>query len=211
MFSRKIALGLIALTLSLVTVLLPTTNAFSQDSPPVESPNTSQAELIVRDRGNIAINEVKFTRVDYVGQCPGNAYLPAKLEAQFVSHNTPPAANRRVVIKNVSKGLASDPYPFTDREYSHDRYSEGFGIRINYEHNSRNFSMIGGNNQLEYAIIDANKNPIEQGSFAVQVSINDRGTIQRDMICRDEFKCEIERRDDRENRICRTLTTCNCP
>lgn len=210
-FVRKILFGVVVLTLSLVTVLWQTTNAFSQDSPQPETQDTSHAELIVRDRGNIAVNQVRFTRIEYAGQCPGTAYVPSKLEAQFVSHRTPPAANRRVVIKNVSKGLESDPYPFTDREYNRDRYSESFDIRINYKHTSRNFSMIGGENQLEYAIMDANKTPIEQGNFAVQVSINDRGVIQRDMVCRDEFKCEIERRDDREDRICRTLTTCNCP
>lgn len=200
---KILILSLIALTLSIFIAFIPKIAAFSQE------PN--QAEILVRDRGGITVNQATFNRIEYVGQCPGVAYIPSELEAQFVSQTTPPAPGRRVIARNVTKGINSDPYPFTDREYDEGRYSEGFDIQIGYNHSQRNFSVINGENQLEYEIKEANGNSVERGMFLFQVSVNDQGLFARDAICREEWNCTDEQRGDRKDRICRPFRTCQCP
>jgi hypothetical protein len=202
-FKKIVVLSLVALVLPLLTLFWQTTTAFSQE--------TTQAEIVVRDRGGIAVNQVNFNRVEYVGQCSGLVYVPSELRAQFVSNTTPPASGRRAIVRNVTKGINSNPYPFTDREYSQGRYSEGFDIQIGYEHNQRDFSVIVGENQLEYEIKESNGNIIERGTFPIQVSVNDQGIFAREAICREEWNCTEEQHGDRKDRICHPLRTCQCP
>jgi hypothetical protein len=193
----------IPLILSILVLVFQASPLFSQQS--------ESAEILVKERGGIALNQANFNRVEYVGQCAGAAYLPSKVSAQFVSNTTPPAVGRRALIRNVTEGISSDPYPFTDREYERDRYSEGFTLQIGYNHSQQDFSVINGENQLEYEIKEANGDLVERGTITLQVSVNEQGVFPRDAICREEWQCTNERRDNRTDRICRTHRSCQCP
>ena len=192
-----------ALILTVVILVFHQQPTFSQPS--------NSAEILVKDSGGISVNQASFTRVEYVGQCTGETYVPSKIAAQFVSNTTPPASGRRAIIRNVTRGMNSDPYPFTDREYNSGRYSEGFNLQIGYSHSQRDFSVINGENQLEYEIKENNGNIAERGTIDLQVSIGDEGIFSRNSVCREEWQCVDERRDDRTDRVCRTHRICECP
>ncbi|MDY6785991.1 MAG: hypothetical protein SW833_26165 [Cyanobacteriota bacterium] len=197
---------LLGLSTLILTIFL---LAFHQQ--PTFSQSSNSAEILVKDRGGIAINRAHFSRVEYVGQCTGETYVPSKLAAQFVSNTTPPASGRRAIIRNITRGMNSNPYPFTDREYSSGSYSEGFDLQIGYSHSQRDFSVINGENRLEYEIKESNGNITERGTINLQVSIDDEGVFSRNSICREEWQCVDERRDDRDDRVCRTNRICTCP
>ncbi|MBD2580368.1 hypothetical protein [Oscillatoria sp. FACHB-1406] len=197
------SMGLLAVLFSIAIAFFPQFTAISQTG--------AQAEILVRDRGGILSNRASFDRVQYVGQCSGVTYVPGELRAQFVSATTPPAPGLRALLRNATRGIGGDTLPFTDREYDEGRYSEGFDLKIDYEHNQRNFSVITGTNEIEYEIKQGNNNVLESGKITLEVSVNDRGFIQRDAVCSEDWKCTDETRGDRKDRICRPFNSCSCP
>jgi hypothetical protein len=178
------------------------------------------AELQVRSRTGYQTNRVEFRRVEYVGQCPGIDITSGTLRGEFISEETPPAPGRRVRIQNVTRGMSGDPYPFTDREYSRGNASEAFEFGIDDRHRGQTFSVLAGENELEYEIYQDNR-VIEEGTFAIDVAINDVGVFPRAAICSDSVQCREEeivcgknddgsrRRGTRER--CFTVTDCECP
>ena len=61
--------------------------------------------------GNAEINSFIIPEVVYTGECPGR-----KLESQsalFFSNTTATAADRRVIITNITRGLKRDPLPYS--------------------------------------------------------------------------------------------------
>src|SRR5919199_698620 len=83
----------------------------------VSAQQTNEAQFRVKNENAFNINLIQFKRVEYVGVCPGNAITPDSQSARFVSSKTPPGPNRRVMIKNVTDGMETNPYPYTDRGY----------------------------------------------------------------------------------------------
>lgn len=189
--------------------------------------NAEGAELQVKNGNTYDINAIFFKRAEYVGQCPGTGITPGVVKARFVSRATPTAPKRRVTIKNTTEGISTDPYPFTDREYAKSEYSQGFDISFGDKHKGRTFSVLEGENNLEYEIRDREK-VVELGSITAEVSVEDLGVFSRDVVCEDKVVCKDEtyydydddddksmnrkpRRRERTRRVCRTVNECNCP
>ena len=176
--------------------------------------NETGARLIVLNGNAADTNLIKFQQTEYVGQCPGTSISSGSRRGQFVSSSTPPAPNRRVIIRNVTEGMNSDPYPYTDREYDKSRYSEGFSLYPGTSHDQQNFSVLKGENKFEYEIRENDK-VIEQSSFTAQVSIKDQGVFSRESICEEKLTCYDRERDcnNRKDKyqICHPTTSCTCP
>lgn len=182
--------------------------------------SANAAELRVRTQAGYQTNQIEFRRVEYVGQCPGIILSSGTLRGQFVSETVPPASGRRVIIRNVTEGMKSDPYPYSDREYSEGQYSEGFEFGIDDRHRTQTFSVLEGENKFEYEIREKDR-VIEQGSFTAGVIVKDVGVFPRDTICSNQLECRDEsvdcgtnkdgsrRRGKRER--CYTTTNCRCP
>ncbi len=190
--------------------------ALGVNAQPSETKVEASVGKVIVINGNRAdTNLATFTRTDYVGQCPGSVIVSGGRSTQFVSSSAPPAPNRRVIVRNVTEGMNSNPYPYTDREYDKGRYSEGFSLFPGNSHDEQTFAVLEGENQLEYQIREGDR-PIEQGSFTISVSITDTGTFSRNTICEETLRCEDVYRDcsngGRGNRRqCYPTTTCKCP
>jgi hypothetical protein len=108
------------------------------------------------------LNKGSIKEIEYEGECPGRESGVKK--AWFTSTKTPPAPKRRVVVKNVTRGVESNPYPYTDREYEKGRSSEKTEMAFGTNHRGSYLSVIDGENQFEYEIKENNK-VIDSGSF----------------------------------------------
>lgn len=206
---RKLKRTTFALTIALAFVLACVLTA-----------DADGAMVQVKNENTYETNVVQFSRVEYVGQCPGISYSPDKIRARFISPSTLPAPKRRVTLKNVTEGMNSDPYPYTDREYSKGQYSEGFDFSFGDKHKGRTFSVLRGENKFEYAIREGEA-ILEQGTFTADVSVKDLGVFKRGVICSDREICHDETDDDDRDRhghkrnhtrrICHTVNECKCP
>jgi hypothetical protein len=175
------------------------------------------AQFRVKNENSFHINLIQFKRVEYIGQCPGTAFFPDSQKARFVSSKTPPSPNRRVTIKNVTDGMETDPYPYTDRSYNKGEFSEDFGFKLGNSHKTKTFSVLEGENKLLYEIKE-NDLVIEQGSLTAQVSIQDLAISPRQKNCEDEVKCyKTSDCHDRKGRArdcrqeCFSIQKCSCP
>jgi hypothetical protein len=154
-------------------------------------------------------NMGRITDTIFEGDCPGEK--AGDIKARFYSTGTPPAAGRRVMIRNVSRGLSGDEAPFTDRSYSDGRTSESTSVQFGTRHGLRHFAVLEGQNNLEYVIKQGDSTILEQGAFAIQISRSER-TRNRSAICKDEKYCsgsENTPLDQCEN--VRTRSRCYCP
>lgn len=133
--------------------------------PPLMAQFTPEAGWIVR--GQQELNYIPITEIKYDGECPGKEDNPSQ-DVWFYSSQTTPAPGRRVVVRNVTRGLASDPYPYTDREYEEGRQSERARMTFGTEHRGQYFVALDGENQFEYEI-KQNDLVIESGSFTAVV------------------------------------------
>lgn len=145
----------------------------------------------------------------YHGECPGEKQ--GNLKARFYSTATPPAPGRRVVVRNVSRGLTGDTAPFTDRDYSKGNASETTSVELATKHQLTHFSMLEGTNNLEYEIKQSDSTVVERGSFTAQLS-RDEKSRTRNAICSDEKYC----RDSENTPLdkCENVSTrsrCYCP
>lgn len=179
---------------------------------------TTPAFFRVSNASSSDINLIQFKRADYVGQCPGTGFSPNVISARFASTKTPPAPNRRVVIQNVTPGMETDPYPYTDRSYDRGELSEDFELRVSKEHKTRSFSVLEGENKFSYQIKE-NEQVIEEGSFTAQVSIQNLGVFSREAICEEKLECrnnsDCYDRDGKRKRSgdqrCYKTRSCHCP
>ncbi|MDF5736051.1 MAG: hypothetical protein PUQ00_10405 [Nostoc sp. S13] len=112
--------------------------------------------------GSRELNKASIQEIEYDGECPGKD--SGSIKAWFTSSKTHPASKRRVVVKNVTRGLESDPYPYTDREYQKGKSSEGTQIAFGTKHRGSNFVVMEGENEFQYEIKE-NKKVIDSGSF----------------------------------------------
>jgi len=155
-----------------------------------QQPAASTEKIQVRKGENFEVNFIRFDRVQYAGECPGLEIRDAG-KVKFISSTMPPAPGRRVLIRNVTRGINDDPFPFTDREYDEGQYSEAFIFGLNSRHRGRRFSVLEGENHFTYEIKENDK-VIEAGSFIAQVSIQDVGTKVRNRICQSEWQCQLD-------------------
>ncbi|WP_293077099.1 hypothetical protein [Moorena sp. SIO3H5] len=119
--------------------------------------------------GSRELNQTEIHEIDYVGECPG--YSSSYREARFTSITTPPARKRRVIVRNITRGVASDPYPYTDREYDHGRSSEGTRMSFGTRHDSKEFHVLDGENTFEYEIKERDR-VLESGVFTAVIKRN---------------------------------------
>ena len=122
------------------------------------------------------LNKASIKEIEYEGECPGTDSGSKK--AWFTSSKTPPAPKRRIVVKNVTRGLESNPFPYTDREYDKGRSSESTQMAFGTNHRGSYLSVIAGENQFEYAIKENNK-VIDSGSFTAVIA-KERDVRRRD-------------------------------
>ncbi|NEP01688.1 MAG: hypothetical protein F6K58_24145 [Symploca sp. SIO2E9] len=117
--------------------------------------------------GSRKLNSTSIRATQYTGECPG--FEETYQEARFTSKTVPTARKRRVVIRNISIGVDSDPYPYTDREYDQGRLSEATRVRFDTHHSDRYFHVLEGKNDFEYEIKQG-KVIIESGSFTAFIN-----------------------------------------
>ncbi len=191
---------------------------FSADFSLPESTPSAKFFIENQDTYNSS-NTLEFNRVKYVGQCPGTAFEPPSIKAYFMSNSTPPAPGRRVIIRNVTKQVYHDSFPYTDREYDHGQSSEGFDFKLNFRQHDQTFSVVSGENNFDYEIWD-NKSVIEKGSLTLYVNIRDTGTFGRSTVCQDQQECttdtyyddwDTNHRHPRHHQHCQPVTKCSCP
>lgn len=149
---------------------------------------TNTGEILVKKGENYQVNTIPFNQVEYIGECPGKAIQPDMDRAYFISPNTLPAPQQRVVIQNVTTGMDDNPYPYTNRKYDTGKYSEGFIFGLDSRHRGRTFSVQAGENEFRYEIKQKDK-IIESGSLTAQVLIRNKGAITRQKNCSSEYQC----------------------
>src|SRR6476620_979127 len=183
----------------------------------VNAQQTGEAQFRVKNENTFNINLIQFKRIQYVGSCAGTVFSPDSQSARFVSSKTPPGPNRRVIIKNVTEGMETNPYPYTDRGYEKGEFSEDFGFKLGNSHKTRTFSVLEGENKFIYEIKE-NDQVIEQGALTAEVSIESLGTFPRQQICEDKVECRdtADCRDRKgRKRSCRRecfhVQQCRCP
>ena len=142
----------------------------------VSAQQTNEAQFRVKNENAFNINLIQFKRIEYIGACAGTVFSPDSQSARFVSSKTPPGPNRRVMIKNVTDGMETNPYPYTDRGYDKGEFSEDFGFKLGNSHKTRTFSVLEGENKFLYEIKE-NGQVIEQGALTAEVSIESLGTF----------------------------------
>ncbi|MEG4215778.1 hypothetical protein QUA27_09655 [Microcoleus sp. Pol14C6] len=183
----------------------------------VSAQQTGEAQFRVKNENTFNINLIQFKRIEYVGPCAGTVFSPDSQSARFVSSKTPPGPNRRVIIKNVTEGMETNPYPYTDRGYDKGEFSEDFGFKLGNSHKTRTFSVLEGENKFLYEIKE-NDQVIEQGALTAEVSIQSLGTFPRQQICEDKVECrdtsDCRDRKGRKRscrRECFPVQQCRCP
>ena len=183
----------------------------------VSAQQTNEAQFRVKNENAFNINLIHFKRIEYIGACAGTVFSPDSQSARFVSSKTPPGPNRRVMIKNVTDGMETNPYPYTDRGYEKGEFSEDFGFKLGNSHKTRTFSVLEGENKFLYEIRE-NDQVIEQGALTAEVSIQNLGIFPREQICEDKIECrdtsDCRDRKGRKRscrRECFPVQQCRCP
>ncbi len=124
-----------------------------------------------------SLNQAGFAVTEYFGDCEG--VQTPELLASFISAKTPPAPYRRVLIRNITQGISTNPYPYTDREYDERRpSSETARTSLGDTHNGKQFNLMEGNNEFEFEIKERDR-VIDSGKFSAQV-IKTLQQVQRD-------------------------------
>jgi hypothetical protein len=159
--------------------------------------------------GSQQLNSLAIPFYRYVGECPGSAI--GSREAMFTNSNITPTKGLRVLIRNTTRGMSSDPFPYTDRKYERGRSSEPTEITFGYEHRGRYFVAVEGVNTYEYEIKQKNT-VIDRGNFTATIQ-SDVRVIERNKREVTEEYCAIKdvplkqckKEDIRE----RTVMRCN--
>ncbi|WP_449417651.1 hypothetical protein [Phormidium nigroviride] len=202
--SRKIATVLLAVVFVLLAALK-------------VSAQTEDARLMVLNDNKVNINSIEFKRVEYVGECAGTVTYSEGQKARFVSSKITPGPNRRAIVTNVTMGMETNPYPYTDRSYDRGEYSEDFGLILSHKHKGKNLAVLEGENKLLYQIKEDDK-VIEEGSLTAQVSVQNMGVFPRQAVCEEKLECRGKSQCyDSKGRYrtgtaerCFTTRTCRC-
>jgi hypothetical protein len=121
------------------------------------------------ESSNVAIDVTKYT-----GDCPG--LKSSTLKARFSSQAVLPAPNHRVIVRNISPGVAQ-PRPYTDREYSQGSNSEPTLIEFGAEHSDRRLRVLRGKNTFEYEIRHEGR-VVKTGKFTSNIQENSTSLVR---------------------------------
>lgn len=143
-----------------------------------------------------------FERVIYTGTCPGSTLLPVR--GYFFDPEVPTAEGRRVRITNMTPGMSSDPYPYTDREYKKGSRSEKIDFIPRSQHGQRFFSVAEGMNDFEVTYTDDGR-VVQSKFFQFPVSVITRYEA-RWPVCRVENRCS----SGPNGTVCYPETVCEC-
>lgn len=166
--------------------LTPTVNESNTNTPESTTAETAP-ELGWEFLGQRELNHFALKETEYYGECPG--YKRRHIKASFTSSETPPADRRRVVVRNITRGVDDDPFPYTDREYYEGRSSEATKMRFGDEHSGRYFHVLPGENMFEYEIKQRRRGPvIDSGTFTATIDrdltrIERNATFGKDRVC----------------------------
>nr|WP_286824137.1 hypothetical protein [Microcystis sp. LSC13-02] len=164
------------LSLSFCLACLPSNTQAVNIYPPIITTNqqqqnkqTESPEVGLEIIGSPSLNRLVIPMYRYTGECPGSS--KGIVKASFTSTAFPPSRDRRVIVRNVSRGVARvarDPFPFTDRDYSRGRGSEITEITIGSGHDGQFLIVRQGENDFDYTIKEKNT-IVDQGTFTAYV------------------------------------------
>ena len=161
------------LSLSFCLACLPSNTQAVNIYPPIITSNqqqqnkqTESPEVGLEIIGSPSLNRLVIPMYRYTGECPG--FSKGIVKASFTSTAFPPSQDRRVIVRNVSRGVASDPFPFTDRDYSRGRGSEITEITIGPGHDRLYLIVRQGENDFDYKIKEKNT-IVDEGTFTAYV------------------------------------------
>ncbi|MBK1988764.1 hypothetical protein A0J48_014665 [Sphaerospermopsis aphanizomenoides BCCUSP55] len=119
--------------------------------------------------GQSELNQIVVPLFRYVGECPSSKIYAGKVKAWFTSSTQPPRKDRKVIIRNISRGMSPDNFPFTERDYSKGRSAESTDITFGTQHRDSTFVIRDDNNEFEYEIRE-NNSVVERGQFSAVVN-----------------------------------------
>jgi hypothetical protein len=140
--------------------------------------------------------------VIYTGACPGSSLLPVR--GYFFDTEMPTVEGRRVKIANITQGISSNPFPYTDRQYSSGGRSEKIDFFARSHHGQRYFSVIEGMNEFEVTYSDGGR-VVATKSFQFPVSVTTRYE-GRWPVCRVDNRCTATP----NGTVCSPQTVCEC-
>ncbi len=112
------------------------------------------------------MNRLTIPYYVYTGECPGEAQ--GYTSVRFYNQKITPKKGRRVRIENQTIGVASDPFPYSDREYDEGRSSERAKVNLGFRHDRNTLKVLAGDNEFYYEIKDGNT-VIDSGKFIAHV------------------------------------------
>lgn len=173
------------LSLSFCLTCLPSNTQAINIYPPIITSNqqqqnkqTESPEVGLEIIGSPSLNRLVIPMYRYTGECPG--FSKGIVKASFTSTAFPPSRDRRVIVRNVSRGMARvnsyrfpstervHPFPFADRDYSRGRGSEITEITIGSGHDGQFLIVRQGENDFDYTIKEKNT-IVDEGTFTAYV------------------------------------------
>jgi hypothetical protein len=118
--------------------------------------------------GQIEASNAVIDVTKYTGDCPG--IKSSTLKARFSSFEISPAPKHRVIVRNLSPGMAQ-PRPYTDREYSQGSSSEPTLMEFGAEHSEKKLRVLRGRNTFEYEIQNEGR-VVKTGKFTSNIQEN---------------------------------------
>ena len=168
-------------------------------------------EIGLEIEGSRTLNQATIVDTNYVGECPGEG--AGTVRARFFSGAIAPASGQRVVVRNMTRGTAGDPSPYTDRDYSQGRNSESTTIAFGTRHGIKTLNVLEGLNDFEYEIKQGDR-IVDKGKFSAEFERTER-TRERRATCSEDSYCARYSKDSNgDDKNCRryvTRTTCSCP
>jgi hypothetical protein len=141
--------------------------------------------FVAESDGGPRTDALVFHKIIHTGPCPGTTLNPVR--GHFFDQDVATAPGRRVRIVNVTPGMSTDPYPFTDRKYQNGDRSEKIDFLPRSEHGDRYFSVLEGLNDFEVTYLDGGRTV---GSTTFQFPVVIETTQQtRWPVCRVENRC----------------------
>lgn len=145
-----------------------------------------------------------FQQVIYTGACPGTDINPVR--GYFFDPEVATGPNRRVKVLNVTPGMSSDPYPYTDREYRSGGRSEKIDFLPSSHHRQRWFSVAEGMNDFEVTYTEGGR-VIDTKNFSFPVTVMTRYE-GRWPVCRVDNDCRPV--PPNGGVVCTPRTVCSC-
>jgi len=162
---RKMSKRIRCISYLMKIVVLSTPLVFMQSLPSWGQSAPAAPEIGFEVEGQSELNQIVLPLFKYVGECPSAATYISDTKAWFTSSSEPPKNGRRVIIRNISRGMSPDNFPYTDRDYSKGRGSESTKISIGTRHSGSAFVVKRDANEFEYEIRQDNS-VVERGQFS---------------------------------------------